>query len=101
MKKRSSVYLVEGRLKAKQLAASIGKAADLDPEGLLGGDRSYVFSSARQELYLALWRLGYSIADVGRILRKHHTSIIHGLRKIMGDEAYEAESAAREASRRT
>jgi chromosomal replication initiation ATPase DnaA len=93
--KKTSSYLVDGRRQAKKLAESIGRKLDVEPSGILGSERSDTFALARRDLYLALWRLGYSIADVGRILGKHHTTVIHGLRALMGKEAYAAEMARR------
>lgn len=60
-----------------------------------GRARGRYVSAARRLLYLRLWREGLSIAEVGRATGRDHTTIIFGLKKELGDDAYEREVAVR------
>jgi hypothetical protein len=40
----------------------------------------------------ALWLSGITIADVGRVMGRDHTSVLHGVRKALGPEAYAKET---------
>ena len=87
--------LARGRDRARLLAEAIGAISDVNPEEILGRRRFKAIVVARHQLFVDLWRDGYSIADVGRILGFDHTSVIHGLRSALGDDVYEREVARR------
>jgi chromosomal replication initiation ATPase DnaA len=68
---------------------------------MLGRDRSPQATNARHHLMAAMWRNGLSIADVGAVLGRHHTSVMYGIQKLVPPAAYRAEVLSRySASRR-
>ncbi len=89
------------RAHARRVARAVAEEHGVPPEEVLGGHRgTRVVWAARNELYLRLWREGRSIFMVSRMLRKDHTSIMNGLRRVLGDAAYEVEVGERERLRR-
>jgi chromosomal replication initiation ATPase DnaA len=38
-------------------------------------------AEARQFVYYILWRSGVSLSHIGRVLGRHHSSVIHGIQK--------------------
>lgn len=55
---------------------------------LMGDTHLTHVSIARKELYLALFNEGLSIAEIARRLNRHHTTIIAGLRRLLGEKRY-------------
>jgi hypothetical protein len=56
-------------------------------DAMLGRSRVARISDARQRLWAALWRAGWSIGEIGRSLGRDHTTVISGLRRVVpGDE---------------
>ena len=69
------------------LAASITAVTGVSIEAMLGRSRLARISDARQRLWAALWRAGWSIGEIGRTLGRDHTTVISGLRRVVpGDE---------------
>jgi chromosomal replication initiation ATPase DnaA len=83
------------RDRARLMAESIGAELDIDPEEILGRRRHKPIAAARHRLYAELFLDGFSIAEVGTILERHHTTVMYGMRQAMGDAAYERELEAR------
>lgn len=84
-----SAAAIRGR--ARELAGIIGSKHGIPTADILGRGRRADIASARRELYVALWRDGFSIADVGRILERDHTTILHGMRVELGACVYDRE----------
>jgi hypothetical protein len=61
------------------LCALVADAYCLDPEVLLGACRLSEVVEARWLLMALLYRRGESIAAIGRVLGKNHSTIRHGL----------------------
>lgn len=91
--------LSEGRVLARRLAEGIGEKAGVDPEAILGRSRTADVSDARRHLFLALWQADYSVADVARICMRHHTTVLHGLKRILGKDGYEEQAKLHSRSR--
>ena len=83
--------LALGRKRAQRLALRIGRNASVEPSEILGTRRQAAIVTARHVLFVELFRAGYSIAEVATILEMDHTSIIHGMRRSMGDDIYDQE----------
>lgn len=83
--------LAIGRKHAARLSVHIGRNACVDPGEILGRRRQAPIVAARHALFVALFREGYSIVEVATILEMDHTSIIHGMRRSMGDDGYDQE----------
>lgn len=65
-------------------------------EALLGRCRTKSVAAARHKLFVALWMDEHmSLTEIGDTLGLHHTTVIHGLRKTLGAEAYGIKSRAR------
>jgi chromosomal replication initiation ATPase DnaA len=83
--------LVLGREQARFFAEQIAPAHGVTTDEIFSGRRFASIAAARRELYVALFRDGFSISEVGTILGKDHTTVIHGMRKKMGDDVYDRE----------
>jgi len=71
------------------------------PADLLTRKRDGGMTEARFALYKALHMRGLSYSAIGRYLRRHHTSVMHGVRiadKLMGDQLAYAERVQRVAA---
>jgi chromosomal replication initiation ATPase DnaA len=56
---------------------------DIAPAVLTGPRRDRVTAEARMAVYWAAWKTGqYSSGQIGRALNRHHTSVLHGIRKM-------------------
>lgn len=89
------VNVLAARERALSLADAIAARTDLARADILGRTRTALLVAARHQLFADLWREGYGIAEIGRILGRDHTTIAHGLRRALGDEAYLRELADR------
>ncbi len=75
-----------GRERSRLIASRLGKVHACTPAEILGRRRFASVVVARHALYVELFRVGFSIAEVAVILGKDHTTIIHGMRKVMGSD---------------
>ncbi len=76
---------------ASTIAASYGTFSAAD---ILGRSRKLPLPDARHELMTQLWESGLTLAEIGRLLKKHHTTVLHGVRRVLGSE-YKAISQGR------
>lgn len=80
----------------KKRASELARSTPGVTEGeILDGTRTRSVAAARRAIFVALFSEGWSIAEVGRGLGYDHTTVIAGMRKAMGDDAYEAALEAR------
>lgn len=86
-----------GRAKARELAAPIAEETGYTVDEILGDGRTSGVVAARYHLIVTLWRAtGMSTTEVGSAVGgRDHSTIIYALRKVLGNEAYKRESAAR------
>lgn len=91
----------EARERARLLAGELAAAADINltADDVLGRGRRAEIVAARHQVFVELWRGGLSIAGVARVLGLDHTSVMYGMRKHLGDDAYDRELAARNPNR--
>jgi chromosomal replication initiation ATPase DnaA len=82
-------------LRVCELAAPITDETSVPFEAMVGQDRHARIVAARHRLYAALWQAGFSIGEIGRVMRRDHTGVIRGLRKTMGPAAYKSEVSRR------
>lgn len=62
---------------------AVAGATGVTMEDMLGEGRSYEIALARHmAMALARKLLGYSLPRIGRLLRRDHTTVLHGLRRI-------------------
>ena len=88
--KRSLRYV--RRERAKLFAELLASEHNVTVEDILGRSRVVPLPSIRHELMTRLHLTGMTLKDVGRALNMDHTSVLHGVRKTMGEEAYAAQS---------
>lgn len=86
------------RIRVRELAAVVQSETGVPVDAILGYRRTKEISGARQSLMVRLWREGNSIAQVGRLLRRDHQTVIYGLRTALGHEVYAAEARMRKAA---
>lgn len=82
------------RDRAMQVAQAVAEELGWPVAKLLEGRGDREVWDARHSLYLRLWREGVGIAQIGRALGRDHTTVRHGLMKILG-ASYEGEVRAR------
>jgi chromosomal replication initiation ATPase DnaA len=79
----------------QRIIATVSADALLDPETLLGKARPQHIAEARFILYRLVRDVGgYNPTEVGRVLRKDHGTILHGLKAL--ENRLETEPALRE-----
>lgn len=83
--------LVNADIVARQqilaMAMAVMAETGVGIDAMLGRSRVARISDARQRLWAALWRAGWSIGEIGRTLGRDHTTVISGLRRVVpGDE---------------
>lgn len=72
-----------------ELATTIAAERGVKVTDVLGPVRgNRAVWDARQELYVEVWRLGFSIKEVSTLLQRDHTTIMYGLRRALGHDAY-------------
>lgn len=54
---------------------------DIPPQDILSSNTSKSVSSARNYAYLRMWSEGMSLPEIGRMMGRHHTTILSGARK--------------------
>jgi chromosomal replication initiation ATPase DnaA len=85
----------EGVGRAHELAKTISQVSGISQKEILGRRRIPPVVQARHHLFVNLWREGYSIAEIGRILHRDHTTVRSGMRRVMGVEEYDHEVSER------
>jgi chromosomal replication initiation ATPase DnaA len=88
------------RAKVLELAEPIERATGVTLERMLGDERCFSVSRARQELMAALWRNGKSSSEIGRVLGRDHATVLYGLRRSVPQDEYLAGMATRRGGRR-
>lgn len=87
--------LAKCRERARALAEPIASSHLVVVDDLFGPCKYARVAAARHELFVSLFRDGFSIADVARITEKDHTTVIAGMKKALGDDVYDAELSRR------
>jgi chromosomal replication initiation ATPase DnaA len=70
------------------LADAIASETGVSRVAILGRRRFPHIAAARHKLFEQLFLDGLSTSAIGRALRVDHTTVMHGLKKTMGDEKY-------------
>lgn len=81
------IEIVSGPIfgRAKAIIRSVAAAHDLTENVILSGDRSAPVALARQQaMWLCARDTKLSYPQIGRIMRRDHTTVIHGVRRING-----------------
>ncbi len=86
---------VLGCRRARVLAERIGKRHLVTSREILGRRRTARVVAARHELFVALFREGYSLNEVASFLDRDHTTVIDAVRRALGDKQYDRELATR------
>lgn len=73
---RASVRSLVSVRDAEAILSGIARAAGVTPGEVLAEDRHPGRVAARRELYVALRALGWSYPEIGRFVRRDHTTVI-------------------------
>lgn len=66
----------------RRIVAEVAAAHGMKPKDILGARRSRPFVTARHAVICALAdNTGLSLAGIGRLINKDHTTVLHALRK--------------------
>jgi chromosomal replication initiation ATPase DnaA len=76
--------------RAAEYAAEAAAANNVDPVDVMGTARTVSFVSARCHMGRRLHEDWYSIAAIGKAVGRHHTTVMHGLRKDEDSDAVRA-----------
>lgn len=60
-----------------QVSISMG----VSPRVIMGQSRARPIARARQAIMRRLYQYGLSVSEIGRILGRDHTTVIHGIRR--------------------
>lgn len=66
----------------KDTFAMILRRWGVDAKAVTGRDQSRNASKARRVIALELRAMGYTMADIGSVLKRHHTTVIHLLGRV-------------------
>lgn len=79
----------------RELAAPIVDVTGVPLEAIFGRSHLPRIVNARQALWVALFRDGYGVAEVARLLDRDHTTVISGMKRFMGAAEYRRAIAER------
>lgn len=65
--------------RARDVLREVSQATGIRITDLTGYSRRRSIVWPRQVAYLALHRAGYSLSDIGRIMHRDHTTVMHGI----------------------
>lgn len=68
------------KAKARAIILEVAKASGLKIKTLMGPSRARRATWPRQVAYEALNRAGYSTAEIGRMMGRDHTTVMHGIK---------------------
>lgn len=66
---------------SESILRNISVEFDVSVDELLGTDRCAAITRARQEAYLRLRELGWTLPRIGRRMKRDHTTIMHGIQR--------------------
>lgn len=87
--------LAAQRALAKVVARQVGEEVGLPADEILGRRRYRSLCAARHRVMVELWRRGMSTTEIGEVMDMDHTTIMHGLQRALGHDAYRAETLGR------
>jgi chromosomal replication initiation ATPase DnaA len=64
-----------------QYAAEAAADNNVDPADVMGTARTASFVRARCHMWRRLYEDGFSMAEIGKAVGRHHTTVMHALRK--------------------
>ena len=64
-----------------QYAAEAAAANDVHPDDVMGTARTVSFVRARCQVWRRLYDDGFSMYAIGQAVGRHHTTVMHALRK--------------------
>ncbi|RYF50288.1 MAG: hypothetical protein EOO38_06030 [Cytophagaceae bacterium] len=67
--------------RVEQYAAEAAAAHDITAEDVMGNGRSIEFVQARWSMWRRLSDEGFTLYAIGQAVGRHHTTIMHALRK--------------------
>lgn len=65
------------------MVTAVAKAHGVTTKALLSRKRTALIARARHELMADLWGSGLAFAEVGRLLDMDHTSVMHGVKRVL------------------
>lgn len=85
---------------AQEVATRLAEETGIPAQVILGRSRYRAVVKARHQVMVELWRQGMSTTEIGSVLDRDHTTVMHGLQKALGWEEYQAETLERHAPSR-
>jgi len=76
--------------KAQTAIAEAARRFGVSEADVMASDGRKGATQARQWVYTRLWHNGLSLPQIGRIMGKDHTTVLHGIRKTVADVMNEA-----------
>lgn len=71
-----------GRATAQRAIQQAAMRFDVPPHEILSKTRNVPRAGeARQYVYLRMWAEGLAFAEIGRLMGRDHTTVMHGVRK--------------------
>lgn len=67
-------------VRVTQIVRAVSEGTGLTVAEILGQSRLGPIARARQLVMFEAYAAGYSMAHIGRILRRDHTTVMHGIR---------------------
>jgi chromosomal replication initiation ATPase DnaA len=65
----------------ERYAAEVAAAHDLQPADVMGSARTVAIVQARWAMWKRLFDEGFSTSSIARAVGRHHTTVMHALRK--------------------
>jgi chromosomal replication initiation ATPase DnaA len=65
----------------ERYAAEVAAAHDVEPDDVMGSARTVAIVQARWALWKRLFDDGFSTSSIARSVGRHHTTVMHALRK--------------------
>lgn len=89
--KPSSIVLDKERAALSPIIKAVSHAYDVSVDDLLGKSTSQDFAEAKRHLSWAVFRYipGVSLPEAGRLLGKHHTTVLHGRKTFQSKQNFE------------
>lgn len=84
-----TMALAQGRKNLVAIAVEVANSKGLTFEEMMADTRQRDVAWPRQEFMLAAHREGYSMPEIGALIGRDHTTVLHGIRAAKKREAQE------------
>jgi chromosomal replication initiation ATPase DnaA len=83
MRTRKPTIVDEAWTRWGWIVESVARRHGVSVDGLLGRARTAPLAAARHDLMCCLWASGVAYAEIGRLLGRDHTTVMHGVRRAL------------------